>query len=194
MPRYHVYHCWEEESLDIALEFIRHPRARRYVLRVRPDGTVRVTLPRWGSRRHAESFAESQRRWIEKQRSRMAEVRATAPTPDPAEVRLLRKRAVTELPRQLKLLAARYGLSVSKISIRNQRSRWGSCSPKGHICLNWRLIQMPDFVRDYVLIHELMHLKRLDHSRKFWKLVADACPDYQQARYWLLQHRDALAT
>jgi predicted metal-dependent hydrolase len=124
----------------------------------------------------------------------MAAMRATAPAPDPAEVRLLRKRAVAELPRQLELLAVLHGLSVSKISIRNQRSRWGSCSPKGHICLNWRLIQMPDFVREYVLIHELMHLRRLDHSRKFWKLVADACPDYQRACRWLLQHRDVLAT
>jgi len=52
---------------------------------------------------------------------------------------------------------------------------------------------MPAFVREYVLIHELMHLRRLDHSRKFWKLVAEACPDYRQARRWLLDHREALA-
>ena len=52
----------------------------------------------------------------------------------------------------------------------------------GHICLNWRLVTMPEWVRDYVLIHELMHLKRMDHSRKFWKLVAAACPNYREAR------------
>jgi hypothetical protein len=55
----------------------------------------------------------------------------------------------------------------------------------GHICLNWRLVQMPAAVRDYVLIHELMHLKRMDHSRAFWKLVAAACPAYKKARAWL---------
>ena len=82
-------------------------------------------------------------------------------------------------------LAARYGLAVSRISIRNQRWRWGSCSRSGHICLNWRLVEMPDEVRDYVLIHELMHLKRMDHSPKFWKLVAEACPAYKDARAWL---------
>jgi predicted metal-dependent hydrolase len=71
------------------------------------------------------------------------------------------------------------------VSVRNQRSRWGSCSPNGHICLNWRLVTMPDWVRDYVLIHELMHLKRMDHSRKFWALVSAAFPDYQAARQWL---------
>jgi predicted metal-dependent hydrolase len=179
--------------LDIDVEFIRHPRARRYVLRVRPDGSVRVTLPRWGSRRQAESFAAGQHHWIEKQRARMVKLRAAVPAPDAAEVRRLRELASTELPGQLRQLAARHGLSVAKISIRNQRSRWGSCSPRGHICLNWRLIQMPAFVREYVLIHELMHLRRLDHSRKFWKLVAEACPDYRQARRWLLDHREALA-
>jgi predicted metal-dependent hydrolase len=84
-------------------------------------------------------------------------------------------------------LAARHALTVSKVSIRNQKWRWGSCSRNGHICLNWRLVQMPDAVRDYVLIHELMHLRRLDHSPKFWKLVAEACPDYRALRRQLLQ-------
>ena len=82
-------------------------------------------------------------------------------------------------------LAAEHGLAVSRVSVRNQRWRWGSCSRSGHICLNWRLVQMPDAVRDYVLIHELMHLKRMDHSPTFWKLVAEACPDYQAHRAFL---------
>jgi predicted metal-dependent hydrolase len=94
-------------------------------------------------------------------------------------------RARRELPPRLLELASAHGLTVSRITIRNQRWRWGSCSRSGHICLNWRLVTMPDDVRDYVLIHELMHLKRMDHSPKFWKLVAEACPQYQDARRWL---------
>ena len=94
-------------------------------------------------------------------------------------------RARRELPARLRELAAVAGLAVSRVSIRNQRWRWGSCSPDGHICLNWRLVTMPDWVRDYVLIHELMHLKRMDHSRAFWKLVAAACPRFREARAWL---------
>ena len=97
----------------------------------------------------------------------------------------LREQAKRELPVRLLELAAQHGLTVTRISIRNQRSRWGSCSRSGHICLNWRLVQMPATVRDYVLIHELMHLKRMDHSRVFWKLVAAACPEYNKARAWL---------
>jgi predicted metal-dependent hydrolase len=169
--------------------FVRHPRARRYLLRVRDDGTVRVTVPRWGSKREAKAFADSQRAWVDKQLARVAEQRARPREEMPAELeRELRERAARELPPRLLELAARHGLSVVHVSVRNQRWRWGSCSPNGHICLNWRLVRMPDWIRDYVMIHELMHLKRMDHSPKFWRLVALACPEYQTARSFLRQH------
>jgi predicted metal-dependent hydrolase len=93
---------------------------------------------------------------------------------------------------RLLTLAARFGLAVTKVSVRNQKWRWGSCSRRGHICLNWRLVKTPDWVSDYVMIHELMHLKRMDHSRTFWKLVAAACPEYQSARRWLREHGPSL--
>jgi predicted metal-dependent hydrolase len=166
--------------------FVRHPRARRYVVRVKPDGTVCVTIPRRGSRREAAAFAEAQRDWIERQLRRLERERASRPPDPPPElVRAGRSRALRELPPRLRELAAQFGLAVSRISIRNQRARWGSCSRNGHICLNWRLVTMPAWVRDYVLIHELMHLKRMDHSPKFWKLVEAACPDWRGARRWL---------
>ena len=104
------------------------------------------------------------------------------------DVRMLRARARRELPARLLDMASTFDLKVSRISIRNQRTRWGSCGRNGHICLNWRLMAMPAWVRDYVLIHELMHLRRLDHSPKYWKLVADACPLYREARKWLRAH------
>ena len=173
------------------IDFARHPRARRYVIRVRPDGHVRVTVPRWGSKREAALFVEQQRGWIERQRQRIrarAQETPQQPQLSPEEVRLLKQRARRELPAQLFAQAATLGLSVARVSIRNQKSRWGSCSPSGHICLNWRLVAFPEAVREYVIIHELMHLKRLDHSRAFWKLVAGACPDYEASRRWLRTH------
>jgi predicted metal-dependent hydrolase len=171
-------------------EFVRHPRARRYVVRVRGDGSVRVTIPRWGSKREAVAFAEQQRGWIENQLARL-EVERSEPREQLSEAaqRVLRSRAKKELPDRLLQLANELGLRVARVSVRNQQSRWGSCSPNGHICLNWRLVTMPDWVRDYVIVHELMHLKRLDHSKKFWKLVATACPEYQAARAWLRRYR-----
>jgi predicted metal-dependent hydrolase len=186
------------QPLAPALIFVRHPRARRYILCVTDAGTVRVTVPRWGSKREAAAFAAQQHVWIDKQLRTRAERelrdrerRTTNDDPgetsgDPrASERALIRRAKAKLPRRLLALAAQHRLIVTRISIRNQRRRWGSCSRSGHICLNWRLVTMPDEVRDYVLIHELMHLKRMDHSAKFWKLVAAACPDYQAARLWL---------
>jgi predicted metal-dependent hydrolase len=147
---------------------------------------VRVTIPRWGSKREAQRFADSQRDWIDRQLARWAAVRARQRVElPPALVSDLWERARRELPARLFALAAEHGLTVSRVSIRNQQWRWGSCSRAGHICLNWRLVTMPDWVRDYVLIHELMHLKRMDHSRKFWRLVAAACPAFRDARRWL---------
>ena len=93
-----------------------------------------------------------------------------------------------ELPARLRELADVHGLAVTRVTIRNQRTRWGSCGRDGHVCLNWRLVAMPDRVRDYVMIHELMHLRRLDHSPAFWRLVAAACPHYREARQWLRAH------
>jgi predicted metal-dependent hydrolase len=174
--------------------FVRHVRARRYVLRVLADGRVSVTLPRWGSKREAAAFAESQHAWIARQRRRVEAERAR-PRPEPlppGEVKQLRDQASRDLPRRLADLAARFGLTVSRVSIRNQRWRWGSCSRRGHICLNWRLVLMPAWVSDYVIIHELMHLRRLDHSPRFWKLVAAACPRYLDARRWLNEHGETL--
>jgi predicted metal-dependent hydrolase len=147
-----------------------------------------VTIPRGGSKGEATLFANSQRPWIDEQLARWRTERAAV---QPDFSRHLVARARRELPVRLLELAGEHGLKVARISIRNQRWRWGSCSPSGHVCLNWRLVTMPDWVRDYVLIHELMHLKRMDHSRTFWKLVGAACPRFREARAWLRDHRGA---
>ena len=104
----------------------------------------------------------------------------------------LRTLAREELGRRLQALAADHGLKVSGVTIRNQRSRWGSCSRAGRIALNYRLVQMPPHVRDYVLLHELMHLKEQNHSRRFWRLVEAACPDFRLAERWLRRHGPGL--
>jgi predicted metal-dependent hydrolase len=176
----------------LKLLFVRHPRARRYVVTVRDDGVVRVTVPRRGSMREAREFAGRQQEWIERQRRRLEQERSAVPQGAEDARHQARTRARRELPPRLMVLAAAHGLTVSKISVRNQKWRWGSCSRRGHICLNWRLVETPAWVRDYVMLHELMHLRRMDHSRKFWKLVAQACPDYQAARQWLREHGRSL--
>lgn len=225
--------------------FVRNGRARRYILRVLPDARVRVTIPRYGSRREAEAFLQTRLEWIADRRRELRTTRVdrrwlagtrvwwrgvlepvtvvgteagvgrpdggrapvsagaaarravivrcadvsvlTAPGDDYRSVleRAMRRVAAIELPRQLLALAASHGLAVASVSVRNQRSRWGSCSRDGRIALNWRLLQMPDTVREYVLLHELMHLREHNHSPRFWALVERVCPGHLDARRWL---------
>lgn len=104
-----------------------------------------------------------------------------------AEARLFAL-ARRELPPRVLELAERHKLAVRAVTVRNQSSRWGSCSTRGTISLNWRLIQAPVSVRDYIILHELMHLREMNHSPRYWKLVEEACPDYREAERWLKLH------
>jgi predicted metal-dependent hydrolase len=207
------------------IEFVRVPRARRYILRVRPDGTLRVTVPRGGSRREAEVFVRRHEQWIARERSRVRgesappawqdgstillagePVRIAVEARDstlrvvygdrvvlvrnPPDVRRAIERDLRDLACILLLprlaeLAAAHSLQVGRVSIRNQRSRWGACARNGNIALNFRLVQMPAHVSDYVLLHELMHLKQQNHSRRFWRLVEAVCPGFRDAERWL---------
>jgi hypothetical protein len=201
----------------------RHRRARRYLLRVCQDGSLRLTVPRGAAIGEGLQFAASQAEWIERervrQRKRMAQwrdgstvmvrgveapirvldgvvivgdeiirlKRADADIRSAVEAHLLAI-AGRELPARLFELAARHGLRVSRAAVRNQKSRWGSCSPHGAITLNWRLIQMPPSVAEYVLLHELMHLRQPNHSRRFWREVERVCATWRESERWLRKH------
>ena len=210
---------------------VRHPRARRYLLHLRQDGTVRVTIPRHGTVSAARDFAARNAGWLEQQLRRLAAqpklpaawpvgteilfrgeaVRIELDADDlvsfgtervkvseaPADMRpaiqkYLRQQAAQELPARVMELATRHGVNVTRVTVRNQKSRWGSCSRRGTISLNWRLIQTPVFVRDYIILHELAHRRQMNHSDKFWQEVARLCPDYLQAKRWVKQNAGML--
>jgi len=210
---------------DPGVEFIRTRRARRYILRVKPDGTIRVTIPRSGSRSEAIGFMQRHVGWIAKERARVRRdqapvrwtdgstilldgevttiavrrtgesVTATYGTrvvrvKDVSDVRPCIERDLRDLARErlvprLRALAAGLDLTVTRVTIRNQRSRWGSCSRAGAIALNFRLVQMPPSVWEYVLVHELMHLTQQNHGPRFWTLVQRVCPSFQESERWL---------
>ncbi|MFM1851801.1 MAG: hypothetical protein RIS54_1485 [Verrucomicrobiota bacterium] len=102
------------------------------------------------------------------------------------------RRAKIELPARTLELAALTGMEVKLVAVRNQRSRWGSCSANGTISLNWRLVQTPDFVRDYIIYHELMHLREMNHSDRFWARVEEVCPGWREAERWLKRNGSLL--
>ena len=97
-----------------------------------------------------------------------------------------------DLPARLQQLSEQTALNPSGLSIKKYKARWGSCNNKGHINLNYLLMMTPDFVIDYVIIHELCHLKHMNHSAQFWQLVAYHCPNFKQAKQWLKQHSQQL--
>ena len=101
---------------------------------------------------------------------------------------MLHRLAKVELPEATFRLAKVHGYNPGRVTIRNQKTRWGSCSSTGAISLNWRLVQVPAFVRDYVILHELVHLDHLDHSSRFWERLAKACPNFNAAEAWLKLH------
>ena len=164
--------------------FVRRKGARHYILRVRADGTVRVTVPWRGSRAEAAAFLHARREWVAREMRRLEAARAGATLPAGVEA-ALRRQAARDLPERLAELARLHGFTVEAVSVRNQRTRWGSCSPTGRISLNWRLVQVPPAVRDYVLLHELTHLRHPNHSARFWRELARLCPGHAEARRWL---------
>lgn len=95
------------------------------------------------------------------------------------------RRAKIELPARTWELSAVTGVDVKQVVVRNQQSRWGSCSANGTISLNWRLVQTPEFVRDYIIYHELMHLREMNHSARFWARVEEVCPGWEVAEHWI---------
>lgn len=217
---------------SIPLRIVRSDRARRYLLRLTPDGAARLTIPRRGSVAEGRQFAARHTDWLARQLTKLAArpvertdwqlgteiyfrgervtlarhgdtygiqfadqfLRVPDVTADlrPAVTRHLWRLAAAELPPRTLALAATHGCTVTRVSVRNQRSRWGSCSRRGTISLNWRLIQTPSFVRDYIILHELMHTRQMNHSVKFWREVESVCSDYQVAESWLRAHSDLL--
>ncbi len=103
-----------------------------------------------------------------------------------------RRRAHTLIPDRLLAANQTFGFQYGRVTIKEQKSRWGSCSRAGNLNFNWRLLMAPLPVLDYVLIHELAHLQELNHAPAFWQLVASACPDYQIQRRWLREHGHTL--
>ena len=102
------------------------------------------------------------------------------------------RRGRIELPARAWELAAGAGIEIRRVVVRNQRSRWGSCSAGGTISLNWRLVQTPDPMRDYIILHELMHRREMNHSERFWRRVEEVCPAWRAAERWFRDHGSLL--
>ena len=162
---------------------------------VKPDGTLLVRSPRLVPGDKIAAFVEQHRDWIGKKQLELAErqkIRSEVPKLTAKELKELKDKAMNEFPERVRYFAGILRVSYGRISIRNQKTKWGSCSSKGNLNFNCLLMLAPEFVRNYVVVHELCHRKEMNHSLRFWAEVEAVLPDYKEAKRWLHLYGEAL--
>lgn len=165
-------------------ELIRSAR-RTIAVEIR-NSRVIVRAPLRMSKAEIERFVASKAGWINKHLEAAKQRQYTPVQPfTAAEIQQLADAALQDIPQRVRKYAVIIGVTVGRITIRNQKTRWGSCSSKGNLNFNCLLMLCPEKVRDYVVVHELCHRKELNHSPRFWNEVARVMPDYVERRKWL---------
>ena len=159
-------------------------RRKSVGIRITDDGQVLVRAPLRMSERELRGILESKRDWIEKT---LAKVRAReqAPKLSEAEIKALVKQAKAKIPPRAAAWARQAGVTYGRITVRHQKTLWGSCSSKGNLNFNCLLMLCPEEVLDYVIVHELCHRKELNHSPRFWAEVERILPGYRKPLKWL---------
>lgn len=182
---------------NISFKIIRSGR-KTIALEILPDLTVVVRAPYRMSDRQIRAFAEEKSDWITKhlrqmeQRQREKAAREKAEPLSYDELEALAQKAVTVFAERAAWFAPIVGVTYGRITVRNQRTRWGSCSAKGNLNFNCLLLLAPPAVLDYVVVHELCHRLEMNHSPRFWAQVERVLPDYRTARRWLRENGAAL--
>lgn len=167
-------------------------------IQINPDLSLTVKAPIGASQKDIEKVLKEQEGWIQKHIEQIKEYEAKMKesnegsnensyfTPD--EIRQLADQAMKYLPERVSHFSKIMGVSCGRLTIRNQRTRWGSCSSKGNLNFNCLLMLMPAAVIDYVVVHELCHLKEMNHSKAFWAEVEKVLPNYKEQVEWLKEH------
>jgi predicted metal-dependent hydrolase len=170
-------------SAAIQYTLRRNARSRSVRISIHGRDEIVVSAPRQVSESFIERFVASRRGWIERKLNELKDL------PDHLFIKSSKKDLAKYKAAALKLAKDRiehfnysYGFSFKKISIRNQKTRWGSCSKSGTISFNYKIVLLPAKLADYIIVHELCHLGEMNHSRKFWTLVARTIPDYVNLR------------
>ncbi len=165
-------------------------RSRRKSLQVEVhnDLSVIVRAPKWVSLREINRFIDERRDWIEEALARAKKRIDDNPVPDrysEYELQKLAEQARKTIPPLVEKYADEIGVKYSRVTIRTQKTRWGSCSSKGNLNFNCLLMLLPEPVMNYVIVHELCHIKEMNHSPAFWREVEKHCPDYRYLRDFL---------
>lgn len=158
-------------------------------LQITQEGELVVRAPKRMAKAEIDRFVESKRGWIEKHAQNREQ---DVPKMTEAEFDTLVRHALEVIPEVVARFAPVVGVTYGRITIRNQRTRWGSCSAQGNLNFNCVLMRAPDDVLEYVVVHELCHRKEMNHSPKFWAEVERVLPNYRESRKWLSVNGSAL--
>ncbi len=174
---------------------LRRSARKTLAIEVKADGSVLVRAPKTYPKYKIESFLKEKEEWIkakqELQKKRMIQADKVNELSE-AEEKLYREQARSIIEQKVAYYARLMDVTYGRIAIRDQKTRWGSCSGEGNLNFNWRLIMAPAGVLDYVVIHELAHRKEMNHSKAFWSVVEQAMPDYKKYRNWLKENGRSL--
>ncbi len=170
---------------------IRYSRRKTLAIEITRGAKVLVRAPYRTSVKDINRFVEEHTVWIAKHRQKVLMQQKEAQGRKQigaGEIRQLALQAQEVIPGRVAYFAGKMGVTYGKITIRNQKTRWGSCSSKGNLNFNCLLMLVPPGVLDYVVVHELCHRKEMNHSSRFWREVAQVLPDYQEQEMWLKEH------
>ncbi len=171
----------------ICYEVVRSKR-KTSAIEVKRDGSVVVRCPVWVKDREISDFVERNREWILRHRREVLKQLENRPVYTKKQVEEFRQHARWMLAQKTWQWAQRMQVTYGKLTIRQQATRWGSCSAKGNLNFNWQLVLVPEELVDYVVVHELAHRKEMNHSPRFWKLVEEQLPDYRERRRRLREY------
>ena len=171
--------------MNVPYQIIKSDR-KTIAIQIKPDGQVVVRCPKRMRIEEARRFVESKADWIEKHLANRQPQNVAKYTPQ--EIEQFREQARKLVTERVRYYAPIIGVTYGQIAIRTQHTRWGSCSSKGNLNFNCLLALVPHEVLDYVVVHELCHLKELNHSSRFWSEVKKVIPDYNVHRKWLKEH------
>lgn len=158
-------------------------RARRIRLTVQANGQIIITLPYKSRLQNPEHFLKEKTNWILKQIQHFKKFEhRMIRSPHPHDYQKHRTAALAWAENRVTHFNQWYNFTYNQITIRNQKTRWGSCSANRNLNFNYRLIFLPEHLRNYVIVHELCHLTQLNHSKKFWRLVAHTQPNWREIR------------
>ncbi len=162
------------------------PRARYLRMTMNLKGELIVSVPKYGGMHFVEEFLRDKASWILKHHRRMEKLQEKTVLPHEEEVYVKNKNIfLKQLTERLDFFSALYGFSYGKVRVRNQTSLWGSCTRAGNLQFNFKLSYLPKEAIDYVVVHEICHLKEHNHSPRFWALVEKTIPNHKKIRKML---------